>query len=129
MERLMDEQWTRVAPHIPKHRAGKRGGRPAATTAAVSRGSFGSCAPALGGKTCPKHTRARRPAGGGSTSGSATTSGSRSGARSSRSSISRANRLERVLHGWDVRPGQKRGLCVGPTRKGKGTKCMVLVDG
>jgi transposase len=37
--------------------------------------------------------------------------------------------LERMLHGRDIRPGQKRGLCVGNTRKGKGTKLMVLVDG
>ena len=28
MERLTDEQWARVAPHIPKHKAGKQGGRP-----------------------------------------------------------------------------------------------------
>jgi NAD(P)-dependent dehydrogenase (short-subunit alcohol dehydrogenase family) len=30
MERLTDEQWARVAPHIPKHKAGKKGGRPRA---------------------------------------------------------------------------------------------------
>lgn len=30
---------------------------------------------------------------------------------------------------WDVLPGQKRGECVGKTKRGKGTKIMVLVDG
>lgn len=30
MERLTDEQWARVAPHIPKYKAGKKGGRPRA---------------------------------------------------------------------------------------------------
>lgn len=30
---------------------------------------------------------------------------------------------------WDVFPGQKRGACVGKTKRGKGTKIMVLVDG
>src|SRR5271170_6441677 len=30
---------------------------------------------------------------------------------------------------WDVFPGQKRGLCVGKTKRGKGTKIMLLVDG
>lgn len=30
---------------------------------------------------------------------------------------------------WDVFPGEKRGLCVGKTKRGKGTKIMVLIDG
>ena len=30
---------------------------------------------------------------------------------------------------WHVFPGQKRGLCVGKTKRGKGTKIMLLVDG
>src|SRR4029077_13579765 len=29
----------------------------------------------------------------------------------------------------NVFPGQKRGLCVGKTKRGKGTKIMLLVDG
>jgi len=29
----------------------------------------------------------------------------------------------------ELRPGEKRGPCVGKTRKGKGTKWMVVVDG
>ena len=37
--------------------------------------------------------------------------------------------LERMLHGRHVRPCKKRGLHVGKTRKGKGTKLMVLADG
>ena len=32
---LTDEQWARVAPHIPKHKPGKRGGRPRADALAV----------------------------------------------------------------------------------------------
>jgi transposase len=38
-------------------------------------------------------------------------------------------RLERGIHGRFVHGGQKGGSCIGKTRKGKGTKCMVLVDG
>ena len=37
--------------------------------------------------------------------------------------------LVRSLHGRQLRPGQKGGECVGPTRRGKGTKWMVVVDG
>jgi transposase len=34
-----------------------------------------------------------------------------------------------VLRRWVVRTGEKRGLLVGKTKRGKGTKLMVLVDG
>lgn len=37
--------------------------------------------------------------------------------------------LGRVFRRWQFRAGQKRGLCVGKTKRGKGTKWMVLVDG
>ena len=35
----------------------------------------------------------------------------------------------RGFHRWKLRSGQKRGLYVGPTKAGKGTKRMVVVDG
>jgi transposase len=34
-----------------------------------------------------------------------------------------------VFHRRQFRPGEKRGECVGKTKKGKGTKWMVVVDG
>src|ERR671915_2317376 len=34
-----------------------------------------------------------------------------------------------MLCGWKLRPGEKRGAQVGKTKRGKGTKWMVLVDG
>lgn len=37
--------------------------------------------------------------------------------------------LERIVSGRDVHPCKKRGECVGPTKRGKGTKLMVLADG
>ncbi len=37
--------------------------------------------------------------------------------------------MERVLHRRELRPGQKRGPKVGPTKRGKGTKWMILADG
>jgi transposase len=41
----------------------------------------------------------------------------------------RQARLERVLRRRDLRVGKKGGLCVGPTKRGKGTKLVVVVDG
>ena len=32
------------------------------------------------------------------------------------------------VHRWHLCPGEKRGPDVGPTKRGKGTKCMVLVE-
>ncbi len=37
--------------------------------------------------------------------------------------------MGRNLLGWQLRPGKKRGLAVGKTKRGQGTKWMVLVDG
>lgn len=37
--------------------------------------------------------------------------------------------VERGLLGWVLRPGQKRGSAVGKTKRGKGTKWMVVADG
>jgi transposase len=37
--------------------------------------------------------------------------------------------LERVLRGRQFRPREKRGAKIGKTKRGKGTKWMVLVDG
>jgi transposase len=37
--------------------------------------------------------------------------------------------VERVFRGRHVRGSQKRGQCVGKTKRGKGTKLMVLADG
>src|SRR5215216_4924068 len=34
-----------------------------------------------------------------------------------------------MFHRWHVRPGQKRGRCVGKTKRGKGSKIMALSDG
>ena len=37
--------------------------------------------------------------------------------------------LERIIPGWQFCSGKKRGECVGKTKRGKGTKWMVVVDG
>jgi transposase len=37
--------------------------------------------------------------------------------------------MGRNLPGWQLRPSEKRGSAVGKTKRGKGTKWMVLADG
>jgi len=37
--------------------------------------------------------------------------------------------VERIVSGWEFRSGEKRGCGVGKTKRGKGTKWMVVVDG
>jgi transposase len=37
--------------------------------------------------------------------------------------------LGRGIRGCNIHPGKKRGAAVGPTKRGKGTKCLVVVDG
>ncbi len=37
--------------------------------------------------------------------------------------------VERIVSGWQFRSGEKRGAEVGKTKRGKGTKWMVVVDG
>jgi transposase len=37
--------------------------------------------------------------------------------------------MGRVLRRWVLRPGEKGGDGIGPTKKGKGTKWMLVVDG
>jgi transposase len=41
----------------------------------------------------------------------------------------RATQLERIVSRWQFRSGEKRGSKVGKTKRGKGTKWMVVVDG
>jgi len=48
---------------------------------------------------------------------------------SGRTKRTRATGLERILSGRQFRSGQKRGSKVGKTKRGKGTKWMVVVDG
>jgi len=37
--------------------------------------------------------------------------------------------VERIVSGWEFRSGEKRGAGIGKTKRGKGTKWMVVVDG
>jgi transposase len=46
-----------------------------------------------------------------------------------RTEPTRATRLERIFSGRQFRSGKKRGSKVGKTKRGKGTKWMVVVDG
>lgn len=40
----------------------------------------------------------------------------------------RKDRYKRGVHRWELRTGKKRGLAVGKTKRGKGTKIMAIAD-
>ena len=46
-----------------------------------------------------------------------------------RTGCRRLAEVGRDVYGWQFRPGEKGGDAVGKTKRGKGTKWMVLVDG
>ncbi len=99
------------------------------TTGSVSRGSCGSSGRGPSGANCPRDMGPRAPSiaapalDGGRNAGTALAS------LSGPAPGTGAHPLERVLRRWDVRLGEKRGLLVGKTKRGKGTKLVVLVDG
>ena len=96
----------------------------------ASKASCGCCAAALAGRTCRGRSPRTSPVGDVSSSGPATACGTKRGVGwSSQLDQQGAGRLGRRLRRRHVRLGEKGGDLVGPTKRGKGTKLMVLVDG
>src|SRR6266571_4684972 len=89
----------------------------------VSRGFCGYCAQEPAGKICPSDIPHRVPAGDAYGTGKNRTSGSKRGGLFWANSISLKYSLMAAL------PRRKKGACVGKTKRGKGTKWMVVVDG
>src|SRR3990167_3511292 len=82
---------------------------PGGATVPASRGSSGGCAPApLGGRRDLAEALAGVPG---------------------RARWAPSLELERGVYRRQLRPREKRGLAVGPTKRGKGTKWMVVADG
>ena len=127
---LSDEQGKKSLPSCPnpKPRLGVDPNR--SPIVPVSRASCGSFAAAHAAKTCPPPVprpsyllapSARLGRSAGLADGMARLH------RAPRSP--RATRLGRNLCRWQLYPGQKRGPCVGVTKKGQGTKWMGVADG
>src|ERR1700730_10323884 len=85
------------------------------------KGFCGFCGAGLAGRTCPRNSRIPRRAGGGCEIGGAGVS--------KRVERTPAIEVERIVFGRQFRSGEKRGAGVGKTKRGKGTKWMVVVDG
>ena len=99
------------------------------TTVRVLKVSCGSCAPAHVGATCHRHIRAASRAGGACANGRMLASGCGCGERYWACSMNEACSIAGDVPRRLVCVGEKRGDCVGKTKRGKGTKWMVLVDG
>ncbi len=127
---LTGAQWEKIGPLLPKRRNRPKGEDLPRTTAKCWKAFCGFCAAALAGRICPRnspHTVHVLAA------------ASRLGrARGLAHHLARipggieptgATRLERIVSRRKFRVGEKRGPKVGKTKRGKGTKWMVVVDG
>lgn len=116
--------WNRSLPNDPA-RAGR-----GKIIAPCSKASCGYSRRARAGAICHRTlTSVPPPAGAGCGGGRSRTCGCGYGAGSRPTGPARPTRLERELHRRQLRGHQKGGDGVGKTKRGKGTKWMVVVDG
>lgn len=90
--------------------------------------SFGSYVQAHHGLIYQQDTPRFRPAIAGSSNGLRAAPWSRSSKPWPKTSEGEADRSAGRLYRRHLRRGQKRGLCVGPTKRGKGSKVMAIAD-
>ena len=127
--RLTDAQWAKIEPHLPRLPRTRRGGRPWIGNRAVIDGILWVLK--TGARWCDLPSgvsESRRRAGVGSSAGTKTGRGSGFGAHSSPSSMPAGGCSGRPRSSMAPLPRQKGGSDIGPTKRGKGTKCMVLVE-
>ena len=127
--RLTDAQWAKI--ERISHDRGARArvvdrGWPIET---LSTAFSGSSKPARAGATCPRDTPAARPVGGDSGAGTKTGRGCSCGALPRPARRARSVVVGEHVHRRLIRVGEKRGSDVGKTKRGKGSKWMVVVDG
>src|SRR5438552_3602865 len=126
---LNDQQWHKIKPLLPKARRGGRG-RPRADERQVLEGILWVLRSGARWRDLPREYP------------SASTCWRRLGQWEERDvwlricrallgqlDAPRQAQLERSVLGRQLRSGQKRGLCVGKTKRGNGTKWMVVADG
>ena len=127
---LTEAQWEKIAPLLPKPPKQRKGGRP------VDRES-----PCAGRDLvdCPERGSLAGPAGEIPASFNVLAATARLGGAghlveylavvSERVERAPAIKVERIISGREFRSREKRGCGVGKTKRGKGTKWMVVVDG
>jgi len=128
--RLTDEQWQKIEPHIPKFKRSRRGGRVPIDNRRVfegilwvlrSGGEMEGPAPRV-----PLGQHLLAPPAGLGTAGRV---GHDLAILSGRIGRKGPVGLGRDVRRRQLRPGEKGGAAVGATKRGKGTKWMVVVDG
>ena len=130
---LTDEQWAKVKECLPVRKRPwlkrKRGGRPPADDRKCFEGSCGFCGPARSGKRCRSNTVPKARCTDGFPNGSKTARW-RSCGELFWQSWKTPNSFVGMNVSWaEPLPAPKKGPKVGKTKRGKGTKLMVLVDG
>ncbi len=127
---LTEPQWQKIAPLLPKPRKHRKGGPPVdREPSCVGRDSVDSA----------ERRSLAGPAGEISASLDLLAAAARLGRAGrlaehlaripERTERAPATEVERVISGREFRPSEKRGAGVGKTKRGKGTKWMVVVDG
>ena len=128
---LTDEQWELIEPLLPEPRRRKDNRGPAlGIESGLFRGHSVDSANRSGvaissrrvSLACDLLAAAEAVAGRRRVAGCVACSAGRAGRR-------RPAEVGRDVSGWQFRPGEKGGDAVGKTKRGKGTKWMVLVDG
>jgi len=127
---LDDVQWSVLAPLFPEPKRRKDGrGRPWSSNRSCVEGYCGFCGQEPDGAIYPNSTRTVQPAGAGCGCGKRKEFGWQPGKAIVDAGPAPIAGLGRSLSRRHVHHGEKGGSAVGKTRRGKGTKCMVVVDG
>ena len=127
---LTDAQWEKIGPLLPQRPPRPRGGRPPAHDRKVLEGILWILRSGARWQDLPEEF----PVAGDLLATAAGLGRARGLARHLARlpggiERTRATRLERIVSGRQLRSGEKRGSGVGKTKRGKGTKWMVVVDG
>ena len=119
----------KIAPLLPKPPKQGKGGVSGSRIAVCWKGFFGFCGAGLAGRTCRRNSRILRRADGDCATGRSEAFREYLANVSERVKRAPAIEMERIVSGRQFRCGEKRGCGVGKTKRGKGTKWMVVVDG
>ena len=127
--RVTDAQWAKIEPHLPRLPRTRRGGRPWVGHRAVIDGILWVLKTGARWRDLPNEYPSPRhvlaPV-------AALGRGRHVGTHLARvphgTRRPRSPRVGDRVHRWHLCPGKKRGSDIGPTKRGKGTKCMVLVE-
>jgi hypothetical protein len=126
---LSEAQWKNILPLLPNPRKNRRGAARGSRTAVCWKGFSGFCGAGPVGSTYRRNIRILRPAGGGCGIGRSRDLAESLACISERIERTPAVNVERIVLGRELCSREKRGWGVGKTKRGKGAKWVVVVDG